>query len=174
MSIATIKPRKRIAALLAVPALVFVFTGCASTSPQSASTNTPSAGTMSFTDWQLANAKCMRAQGVDFPDPSGDGSGQSISMNGSDAEAITAAAKKCHAKLGPPPALSASDKAANAAALQKQLVKAAQCYRASGIDVPDPKPGEGIKVPSDAPSDVVAKCGGSGADTAGPANIGGN
>jgi hypothetical protein len=175
MSLTLTKRRDRLAAMLSIPALLLVLAGCAATSPQAGSSSAPSFAKMSFSDWQLANAKCMRAQGIDMPDPSADGGSQAMSMSGTDAAAIIAAQKKCQEKLGPPPALSPQEKSADAAAAQKALIKIAQCYRASGVDIPDPKPGEGLKVPSDAPSDVIAKCGGGAGTSAGQTEqIGGN
>jgi hypothetical protein len=175
MSLITTKRRGRLAAVLSIPALLIMLTGCAVSSPQAGSPETPASSKLSFSDWQLANTKCMRAQGIDMPDPSADGSSQAMSMSGTDASAIIAAQKKCQEKLGPPPALSSKEKAADSAAAMEALIKVAQCYRASGVDVPDPKPGEGLKVPSDAPSDVVAKCGaGAGTSAGQTGQIGGN
>lgn len=54
-----------------------------------------------FQDWQLKFAECMRAEGVDMPDPSGSGS-QQLELP-DDMGAFETAAAVCQEKLGDPP-----------------------------------------------------------------------
>ena len=41
---------------------------------------------------------------------------------------------------------------------QQDLVKAAECLRKEGYDVPDPEAGKGIQINGDIPQDVMNKC----------------
>jgi hypothetical protein len=124
---------------------------------------------MSFSDWRLANVDCMRDQGVDLPDPTGDGGVvEAVGPLTEDMDAMAAASQACLEKLGPPPALSDDEKADMEATLQKMLISIAECYRDNGIDVPDPLPGEQLQAPEDLPEEVLDECGG-GAMAATPA-----
>jgi hypothetical protein len=96
---------------------------------------------------ELAYAKCMRDHGIsDFPDPQpGGGIGISGDRGGDldpDNPQFQAAADACKSLLPTP---SNEDQ-------QKEfedMLKYAQCMRDHGIsDFPDPKPGEGILVPT--------------------------
>jgi hypothetical protein len=155
--------RPKLAALLSVPALVLALAACASPAPDPGSshpgTSDGAAESMSFADWQLANAECMRDQGVDMPDLSEGGSTVAIGPN-DDLDAIQAASEVCAEKLGPPPELSDEEKADMDATLQKLMLEVAECYRANGVDVPDPGPGEQLTLPMDVPQDVSDECGG--------------
>lgn len=112
---------------------------------------------MSASDWRVAFAGCMRNEGIDMPDP-GTGSG-GLNIDSSNQDAMVAAAKKCHDKLGPIPPLSQAEKDSQNAELQKAKLAAAKCLRDNGVDVADPKPGESLKVPDSTPQDIQDKCG---------------
>jgi hypothetical protein len=95
----------------------------------------------------LRFARCMRAEGLDFPDPRKDsrglirmGPGPGTRLDPSDPK-VEAGQAKCGRHLreggGEPP------DAATRARVQDAFVKYARCMRAEGVDMPDPKPGEG-------------------------------
>lgn len=88
--------------LTAVPLLLALLAGCGSD-------ETPDAGgpgtgdeqsAMSFEDWQLKYAECMRGKGVNIPDPSG---GSMQLDDGGDPDALVAATEECREELGAPP-----------------------------------------------------------------------
>ena len=96
-------------------------------------------------DGALQFARCMRGEGIDFPDPEKEGSGL-VKVGGGpgqnpDDPRTRAASEKCakHLEQGggeaPDPARQAK--------FQDAFVKYARCMRAAGVDVPDPKPGDG-------------------------------
>jgi len=99
-------------------------------------------------DVQLTYAKCMRENGVDWPDPSSDGGTQKVDLTGVDDETLAAAEKECESVLKDAYGefeLSPEDEAKKHDA---DLVFA-RCLRERGIEVPDPKPGEGMRIPID-------------------------
>jgi hypothetical protein len=94
----------------------------------------------------LRFARCMRGEGLDFPDPRRDSRGlirmgpaPRTRLDPRDPK-VEAAQAKCGRHLreggGEPP------DAATRARLQDAFVKYARCMRAEGVDVPDPKPGQ--------------------------------
>jgi hypothetical protein len=95
----------------------------------------------------LKFARCMRGEGIDFPDPRKQTNGLvrvgGPGQNPNDPR-TRAAAEKCgkHLERGggeaPDPAQQAK--------FQDAFVKYARCMRAEGVDVPDPKPGQGVLV----------------------------
>jgi hypothetical protein len=137
----------RLATVLLVGALM---TGCGA----EAESPVPKAE-QSFEDYQLAFAKCMREHGIDMPDPSGDGSVKVPAIE--DMAAFTEASDACQEKLGQPPAAEGGPTKSDEERLA-EMVKAAECFREHGIEVPDPKAGEMISIPADAPEDVLAAC----------------
>ena len=107
-------------------------------------TDTSSAQDKAF-DGALKFARCMRGEGVDFPDPKKEGSGL-VKVGGGtgqnpDDPRTRAAVDKCgkHLQQG---GGDAPDQAQQAK-FQDAFVKYARCMRAKGVDVPDPKPGAG-------------------------------
>lgn len=95
----------------------------------------------------LKFARCMRGEGLDFPDPRKDsrglirmGPGPGTRLDPRDPK-VEAAHAKCgrHLREGGGEA----PDAATRARLQDAFVKYARCMRGKGIDMPDPKPGEG-------------------------------
>jgi hypothetical protein len=94
-------------------------------------------------DAQLRYAQCMRENGIDVPDPE-PGKPVRITGNGdkTNYDKLQAAQKKCQPILeqggvAPDP---------NDPARQDANLKFAQCMREHGVNVPDPKPGEGLKI----------------------------
>lgn len=151
------------ATVLLVGALM---SACGSAGDTSNPGGTPTAG--SFEDYQLAFAKCMREHGIDLPDPSADGSVKVPAVK--DMTAFTEASDACQKKLGQPPAPEGQAPKSDEERLA-EMVKVAECFRAHGINVPDPKPGEAVTIPMDAPEDVLAACAPDG--ISGPAGPGG-
>jgi hypothetical protein len=84
----------------------------------------------------LDYAKCMRDQGIDFPDPQSQADGGQMVAIDPTAPGFQAAEKACQAKL--PPIGAALDPAANQQ-FQDQMLKFAKCMRDHGVDFPDPK-----------------------------------
>jgi hypothetical protein len=92
----------------------------------------------------LAFAKCMREQGIDMPDPEFKGSGEiaAVRIGGPDVspQEMEEAQKACRkylpdAATGEAPKLSEED--------QDAFLAFARCMRQNGVDVPDPRPGDG-------------------------------
>jgi hypothetical protein len=94
-------------------------------------------------DAQLKYAQCMRENGVDVKDPE-PGKPVRITGNGEKGnyDKVQAAQKKCQSILqegGVAPNQNDPERA-------DAMLKFAQCMREHGINVPDPKPGEGLKI----------------------------
>lgn len=94
-------------------------------------------------DAQLRYAQCMRENGIDVPDPE---PGEPVRITGDgnkvSHDKLQAAQKQCQAFLtdgGVAPEQ-------NDAAAQDAMVKFAQCMREHGVNMPDPKPGEGLRI----------------------------
>ena len=87
----------------------------------------------------LAFARCMRAHGVNMPDPVTDNGRLAISIpRGTNPATLEAAQKACRQYLpngGVPPSMSPQQLA--------QLRKYAECMRQHGVDMPDPDPAGG-------------------------------
>ncbi|WP_067824287.1 hypothetical protein [Actinomadura kijaniata] len=92
-------------------------------------------------DARLKFAQCMRQNGVDMPDPSGERGVQIKSRKGDEGK-TEAAMKKCQ------PILKAGGEMPdiNDPKMHDQMVRFAQCMRQNGVDMPDPKPGEGMRL----------------------------
>lgn len=116
-------------------------------------------GGQALIDAQARMARCMRRQGIDFPDPR-PGRGFELDRGdaGVDARGLRAAERKC-ARF----ARAVAEAAPRASAQEQQrardeILRYARCMRAHGADVPDPRVnGEGggmaVEVPADAKSD---------------------
>ena len=106
--------------------------------------NQPASAQDKALDGALKFARCMRGEGLDFPDPQKGGNGV-VKVGGPrqnpDDPRTRAAADKCgkHLQQG---GGDAPDQAQQAK-FQDAFVKYARCMRAEGVDVPDPKPGAG-------------------------------
>jgi hypothetical protein len=89
----------------------------------------------------LAFARCMRAAGIDFPDPGASNKPQLVRIpKGIAPKRLEAAQKNCAKKTGAGP--KAPSKAEQAHLLD-QALQFARCMRAHGINLPDPQAGGG-------------------------------
>ena len=126
-------------------------------------------GGQELIDAQTRMARCMRRQGIDFPDPgAGRGFEADAGAAGVDERRLRAAERKC-ARF----ARAISEAAPRPSAQEQQrtrdmTLRYARCMRAHGADVPDPRPndeagGTAVEVPADAKSDprfqrAAARC----------------
>ena len=92
-------------------------------------------------DALVAYAQCMRSKGIDYPDPK-PGEDGTLGIKQGDTK-MEAAAQACASKL-PNGGQSSVDPAQE----HDKMVKYAECMRAKGIDIPDPKPGEALGMPN--------------------------
>lgn len=92
-------------------------------------------------DAQLKFAQCMRANGVNMPDPTPGQKGFRITENKGDQGKTQAAMKKCQQYLQAGQQGKTQDPK-----VHDQQVKYAQCMRQHGVNIPDPKPGQPMKV----------------------------
>jgi hypothetical protein len=154
-------PRRRwrpyLAALVAVVALALAVAACGGGgggkgdgvaslggNDQPTATTSPGGSGKAKQQRALAYARCMRQHGIDMPDPKFDAAGR-MAMQlpagvGPDDPKFKAADQACkqYAPSGEP------DKPDPQ--LQQQMLAYARCMRQHGINIPDPKPGEGIGV----------------------------
>jgi hypothetical protein len=144
------KTLKLAGAVLLIGALT-IGCGSAAENPDTGGTSTAD----SPEDYQLAFADCMREHGIDVPDPSSDGSMRAPAID--DMSAFTEASEACQEKLGRPPVQAGEPTKSDEERLA-EMVAMAECFREHGIEVPDPKAGEMITIPMDAPEDVLAAC----------------
>jgi hypothetical protein len=124
--------------LLPITALLLTgLAGCGSGSSKASSSSSPNAG-----DKAVKFAQCMRQHGVPMADPT-DGQIRIQATGGpQDASKLDAATKACQ-QYAPQ----------NAAGSQSQQdrdhqLKLAQCLRQKGFNVPDPQPGQGLRITS--------------------------
>ena len=136
------------AALACAVCAVGLMTGCSQGS-KADSASGASASATSADDYLLKMAKCMRDKGIDVSDPDANGNVQFP-----ETEAATKAAQECEQIVGPAPGTEDLAKPET----QQDLVKAAECLRKEGYDVPDPEAGKGIQLNGDIPQDVMNKC----------------
>jgi hypothetical protein len=112
--------------------------GVASAGGSAKASASPSA-TTNVKDAQLKFAQCMRENGINVPDPAPGSKGIRLQDTGADLAKVQAATKKCQpllqggGQIGTP----------NDPKAQDQLLKFAQCMRAHGVKIKDPKPGSG-------------------------------
>jgi hypothetical protein len=138
-------PGRVLAASLISAALAIGLTACGSSSSTSGATaasggsNTSSSNTRYQARLNLA--KCMRANGVNIPDPSPNGGpaggGGAILRTAQSSPNFQAAVKACaqyQRQVSPLANLSPAQRAQ----FQQALVKFAQCMRAHNVNVPDP------------------------------------
>jgi hypothetical protein len=140
--------RHRTAALAVVPLLLLALTACGSdatdtgvASANNARTTPSPTKTLDVEDAMLKFAQCMRQHGVNIPDPV-KGKPSRIGIDGGPGSTGDKAVKACQKYMqGGGNASRAADPK-----IFDQLVKFAQCMREHGIDMPDPKPGQGIQM----------------------------
>ena len=144
----------RTVSLLACAACaVGVTAGCSdkfsSNSAGQQASSSQSASPGSNEEYLLRMVKCMRDKGVDVSDPDSQGSVQFPQT-----EEATRIGNQCVKEVGPAPGVEDLSKPD----VQQDLVKAAQCLRAEGYDVPDPSPEKGLQLNGEIPKDVMDKC----------------
>ena len=124
--------------------------GSASSSSSTGSGTAAASGTSVSTRYQarLSLAKCLRAHGLNVPDPSpnggpaGGGGGGGAFRSLRDQPNFQAAMKAC-AKYARGAFAFANASPAQRAQFQQDLVKFAECMRAHNIDIPDPTTSSG-------------------------------
>jgi hypothetical protein len=140
-------------AVLVLPVLVAALALSACGSSSSSSSSAAGGGTSVSTSSnrqqaRVALAKCLRAQGLNVPDPGaggapgGGGGGIFRSLQNIPTAQLTAARQACKSEFSaafPQANLSPAQRAQ----LQQQLVKFASCMRSHGINFPDPQVGTG-------------------------------
>jgi hypothetical protein len=139
-------PRRMLAASAAGAALAVGLTACGSSSPSTTTTASAGSGgaTSSSALYQarLNLAKCLRAHGVNVPDPSpnggpaGGGGGDAFraARSSPNFQSAMQACAQYRRQANPLANLSPAQRAQ----FQQALVKFAQCMRAHNINVPDP------------------------------------
>ncbi|MET7331991.1 hypothetical protein [Nonomuraea sp. NPDC005650] len=136
--------------LVAVP-LTLALAACGGAAPKddgvaSAGGGTSSAGpaaspsaSMDPDEAQLKFAQCMREHGIDMPDPQ-NGQMKVEIPRGMSRDKVDKAHKACQ------PIMDAVVRNRTPSPQEyDQMVKFAQCMRKQGVDMPDPKPGEGLR-----------------------------
>ncbi len=124
-----------VAAIAAV--LISGLAGCGGGSSKAASSSSPNAN-----DKAVKFAQCMRQHGVPMADPT-DGQIRVQFTGGPDGQAKADAAQQACKQYAPQQNLGNQ----SAADRDKQL-KLAQCLRQKGFNVPDPQPGQGLRITS--------------------------
>jgi hypothetical protein len=129
---------------LALAAATLVLTACGgegSGDGASAASSTQERNQQAMLDF----ARCMRRQGIDFPDPRSDENGFAIIEPGSgpprDSAKVRAAERACekHRANFVPPKLSEEEREE----FREAALAHARCMREHGVDFPDPQFGEG-------------------------------
>lgn len=139
---------KVVALLASAVCAVGLLAGCSDSSDK-ASGQASASATVKADEYLLKIAQCMRDKGVDVPDPDSTGS---ISIpDGSES-----VARECEKTVGLPGGDGGNDLAQPG--VQEELVKAAQCLRKEGYDVPDPSAGQGIQLNGNIPQATMQKC----------------
>jgi len=110
---------------------------------------------VSFDEWQLSFADCMRGKGIDMPDPS---AGSMMLDNGGDPAAFDAAGEECRDELGDPPAPDGGGRTTTDEEVLADQLKVATCLREQGYEVADPDSEGGLSIPDDVPPDVLETC----------------
>jgi hypothetical protein len=92
-----------------------------------------------FQEAALKHAKCMRDNGIDFPDPKFENGGASVNSvrEGDNPETMRRAEEKCKHFIDDVAPKQISEKERQE--LADQMLAHARCMRAQGIDFPDPK-----------------------------------
>lgn len=134
--------RRRLVSALAVLVLGAGLSACGSSSSSSAGAAASTGSSSARFQARLNLAKCLRAHGINVPDPSpgggpaGEGGAFRILRNYSQAQVQSAlqACRQYFAQAFPQANLSPAQRAQ----MQQQLVKFAECMRSHGVDIPDP------------------------------------
>jgi hypothetical protein len=137
-------PRRRVATLTAVPALLLALavSGCGDDGPGSKPSAATTTNPAEPADLALKFVRCMRENGVPMDDPEpGGGIRLRVKEGDGSASKVEAAQKACK-KLDPG---QAAARARSPEDLDRD-VKVAQCLRARGIDVDIPSAGQPMRV----------------------------
>ena len=135
--------KNRATLLVALPLLVVALASCSSEGGGDA-TSAPKSESQLEADakaWDVANAQCLRDEGIAVDDPS-EGGGVAIGIGDDlDVETFQAAAQTCQeevsAELGDRPVTAAEEKAQGE--YEEQLRESIACLRDKGYAAPDPK-----------------------------------
>lgn len=154
--------RNTIAALALVPALAFAAPACGGHGKQ----NGTGTNASSDVEKMRAFAKCMRANGVDMPDPSTDGKGSirlqvraSAGASAANDKTLQTAQSKCRhlqPNGGKPTKVAPADLA--------KMRAYAKCMREHGVTMPDPDPNGNFSIKSNR-SGASAHAGGANPDS---------
>ncbi|MCW2898909.1 MAG: hypothetical protein JWO67_1174 [Streptosporangiaceae bacterium] len=121
-------------------ALVVVLTaglaGCGGGSKPAATKTSP----LNVADQALAYARCLRAHGLDVPDPDPNNPGISLPKSSAGGQSVQAALQACRDQA-PPKLFTGND-----AGAQDHDLAVARCLRAHGVNVPDPQPGQPLNI----------------------------
>ncbi|WP_248958283.1 hypothetical protein [Sphaerisporangium perillae] len=118
-------------------------TGIASVAGRGSSGAAPSASPTTSSD-PLKFAQCMREHGIDMEDPKDTGDGKvSLRINTGDKNKVEAAQKVCGKYMQRGGGRLNEDNPQT----RDAMLQFARCMREHGVDMADPKPGEGLTVP---------------------------
>ncbi|WP_067185192.1 hypothetical protein [Microtetraspora niveoalba] len=146
---------------LALSALAIALAGCAqdtgrdsggpsggSSDGSSVSSGGSAAGGMdpAYQDGLLKYARCMREHGVDMPDPKPGVVMPALRIDETSKKAVAACEKL----------IPVDPNAPSAEEIHQRDVELARCLRGKGLDVADPRPGEGMRLPEN-DQDAVLK-----------------
>jgi hypothetical protein len=141
--------RIRTTLVLAVVPLAISLAACSSgssndgvASVKSAKPSASASSSANAQDAQLKFAQCMRENGVNVKDPE---PGQPVHVTisgGADSGKLEKATQKCQHFLQEGGVASGGNDQAG----QDAMLKYAQCMRKNGVNMPDPKPGGGLKL----------------------------
>jgi hypothetical protein len=130
--------RVRYAAAASLAALALALAGCGSGGGGThAATSSAAADEQ---DMNVKFAQCMREHGVDMPDPVPGQPGIRITSKKGDEAKVDAAMRACQ-KYSPKRDIDPNDPA-----VRDRILRTAQCLREHGLDVPDPAPGQGLRI----------------------------
>ena len=143
-------------AILAIVSMLALASGCGSgQDDDKTGGGQPSPVKLSFEEYQLKYAQCMRDQGVDdYPDPNKPGGVIKID----DQDKYTDAQEVCVGKLGESPA---DPNAPDPAEQDEENAKMLKCLRTNGVEIPKAKPGSDTQpgIPTDIDPQIMKKCG---------------
>lgn len=123
---------------------------------QSAPVESSSGGDAAFRDaqfrWELKFTRCLRQEGIDVADPDPVKGAPDVTHD----DAYLAASKTCQGTVGAPP--TAKRSVGKERQIQEFALKQAACLRKKGIDVPDPAPGEYVRLDAGVDENAYNAC----------------
>ncbi|GLZ04618.1 hypothetical protein Acsp03_20840 [Actinomadura sp. NBRC 104412] len=114
--------------------------GVASAGGTAAKASVQASASLRPEDARLKFAQCMRENGIDMPDPQPDRNFRMELRREGDRRKLQVALQKCRHLLE----AAGMNFNLDDPEIRDAMVKFAQCARRNGIDIPDPKPGEGF------------------------------